>query len=350
MLNLYDKNGYLNIGAVLSLGCPFNFIWGGRGTGKTYGSLKYALDNNIKIMYTRTSQVQADLIRTPEFFPYKKINADTNGDVIVLPVNKNQSAFYHGKDDDKGKLVATSDAIGYSCALSTIANLRGFDASDVKLWIYDEFVPEKSERGLGDKQAYAFFNGYETMNRNREMNGEDPLKVLCLSNSESADCDIFMRLGLVTKVADMTRRRQSVSVLRDRGIALINLWDSPISKRKSEDVLYNMVGKNSDFYRMSIENDFYSLDYRDVSSLPISEFKIVTHVGEIYIYEHKSNDTLYVSENQHGTPETTFGTDTRSLAAFRREYAWCWEYYMDYTITFETIECKILFEKYFKST
>lgn len=31
---LYDSNGYVNIKGILETGCPFIFIWGGRGTGE----------------------------------------------------------------------------------------------------------------------------------------------------------------------------------------------------------------------------------------------------------------------------------------------------------------------------
>ena len=47
---LYDSNGYVNIKGILETGCPFIFIWGGRGTGKTYGILKHAVENNKKFI------------------------------------------------------------------------------------------------------------------------------------------------------------------------------------------------------------------------------------------------------------------------------------------------------------
>lgn len=350
-MNLYDKNGYFNIGAVLKMGLPFNFIWGGRGTGKTYGALTYTLDHKITHMFSRTSQRQVDMLTTPKLFPYKQINIDRFLNITVEAGGDGIPAFYHGIVNDAGKLVPdhTTDPLGYCCALSTIANLRGFDASDVGLWIYDEFVPEKNEKKVIKDVAYAFMNGYETMNRNRELQGKPPLQVVCLSNSESVDCDLFASLGLITKAADMCRKNQNFSILSERGIGLFNLWDSPISQRKSESALYKMVGKDSDFYRMSIENEFYTLDYSDVKSLNIKEFIPVCTVGEITIYEHKNDGSLYVSSHCHGTPEKTFGLDIRSLKAFIREYLWIWDYYLSYDITFENIEVKLLFDRYFKT-
>ena len=42
---LYLKSGYLNYSEVLDSGVPFIFIVGGRGTGKTYGALKWVHEN-----------------------------------------------------------------------------------------------------------------------------------------------------------------------------------------------------------------------------------------------------------------------------------------------------------------
>ena len=39
-MGLYLPNGYVDIRWILAQGLPFNFLVGGRGTGKTYGALK----------------------------------------------------------------------------------------------------------------------------------------------------------------------------------------------------------------------------------------------------------------------------------------------------------------------
>ena len=64
-MGLYDNNGYLDIEKIIRCGQPFIFIVGGRGTGKTYGMLKYVLDNNIPFIYMRRTQAQADIINKP---------------------------------------------------------------------------------------------------------------------------------------------------------------------------------------------------------------------------------------------------------------------------------------------
>ena len=59
---LYLDNGYLNIPYVLGYKMPFTFVIGGRGTGKTYGALKYAIENKLNIALIRRTQTQIDML------------------------------------------------------------------------------------------------------------------------------------------------------------------------------------------------------------------------------------------------------------------------------------------------
>ena len=52
-MRLYDKNGYVNIPEILKHEAVFIFIYGGRGTGKTYGALKEMKEGNHKFIYMR---------------------------------------------------------------------------------------------------------------------------------------------------------------------------------------------------------------------------------------------------------------------------------------------------------
>ena len=75
-MSIYLDNGYLNIKQILSYGLPFNFVVGGRGTGKTYGTLKTAYMENLRFILMRRTQAQCDLINKPEFNPFKVLNND----------------------------------------------------------------------------------------------------------------------------------------------------------------------------------------------------------------------------------------------------------------------------------
>ena len=118
--------------------------------------------------------------------------------------------------------------LGYTAALSTISNMRGFDASDVEMLIYDEFIPEKHERTL-KHEATAFLNAYETINRNREMQGKKPLQVLALANAMDLANPIFLELGIVNNIERMLDKgRSNIYLDRDRGLLVAICSNSPI--------------------------------------------------------------------------------------------------------------------------
>ena len=60
--NLYLSQGFINWEDVLNL--PFTFIVavGCRGGGKTYGSLLYCLQHNLKVFYIRRTQKQLKMM------------------------------------------------------------------------------------------------------------------------------------------------------------------------------------------------------------------------------------------------------------------------------------------------
>ena len=68
---LYLESGYLNMEYIINLPVPFIFVLGGRGTGKTYGALKYLLDNDKRFIMMRRTQTQVDMIKDSAFNPFK---------------------------------------------------------------------------------------------------------------------------------------------------------------------------------------------------------------------------------------------------------------------------------------
>lgn len=337
-MNLYSDNGYVNIKGILAQGLPFNFVVGGRGTGKTYTTLSEIIDQEIQFMFMRRTQSQADLINKPEFSPFKTINRDRNLNITTRPLSKYNAGFY--RDAEEG-----GKPIGYSCALSTISNIRGFDAQDVDLLVYDEFIPESHERPIKNEGS-AFLNAYETINRNRELQGRKPLQVICLANANDLANPIFIELSLVKKADSMARKGQEISIDKNRGVGIFLLKESPISTAKQNTALYKLTS-GSDFERMSLSNEFYNIDYTGVVKKPIIEYKPMVVVGEVCIYTHKHTNKLYCSTHIVGSPPR-FSSGSADLTAFWCSYNWIWKEFMFGNIEFEEILCKILLTKYRK--
>lgn len=346
-MQIYDENGYVDIKKILSLNIPFTIVVGGRATGKTYTTLKTVIEEGICFMYMRRLQSQCDLINKPEFSPFKVLNQDMHWHIGVSAISKYNAGFYNMvMDSENGKMITEGKPLGYSCALSTISNMRGFDASDVQLLIYDEFIHEKHERDLKN-EGDAFLNAYETMNRNRELKGQKPLQCILLANSTNMANPIFMSLGLVRIADKMKKIHNTVYINNKRGIALFMLDDSPISKQKADTVLYRLT-ENTEFSRMSLANEFSVEEIGKVKSQQLKLYKPLVIVGELCIYSHKSEHSYYCSTHKSGNPEE-YGSGYAELTRFRKKYYWLWQReYMDNNIIFEEYICQILFEQYFK--
>lgn len=330
---IYLPSGYLNIRGILSYKCTFNFIVGGRATGKTYGALSTVLDDNIKFMLMRRTQAQADLINKPDFSPFKPVCDDKHIEITTSPVSKYNAKFI--KDEA---------VIGYTCALSTIANMRGFDASDVKLLIYDEFIPERHERPI-KSEGSAFLNAYETMNRNRELKGKRPLTVLCLANAFDIANPIFLELGLVGIAEKMKQNSREIYIDREKSILILMPDSRKILKEKNETALYKLT-EGSEFSKMALQNEFIYNPTDNIKSLPLREFRPVVTVGEITIYKHKSKRLYYVSEHRTGDPPK-FTTDEISLKRYLKNYGMrFYRLYMQNCFRFENMLTKSLFELY----
>lgn len=347
--DLYLSNSYLNIPEILNLPVAFIYIIGARGIGKTYGILEYLILNKIKFLYLRRLQTQIDLITKPAFNPFKKLNSDKNWDIYPYSVSKNNYGFYNTVYDSlKNKRVPVEgeDMLGISGALSTFSNARGFDASDVDFIFYDEFVPEEVESKLRG-EADAFFNLIETVNRNRELEGKPPCRVVCASNSTDAANSIFMALNLVTTVMKMQYHGEQIRIIKEREIGLIVPSHSPISEAKKETALYKMTTGTA-FADSALENKFINNTPTSIRQRPLQEYKPIVIAGELCIYKHKSNKRYYVSNHMSGNPDR-YNASEKELAIFRKRYSNLQTAVYRENIDYENYACELLFDKYINS-
>ena len=342
-MQFYNEEGYFEVENVLRTKLPFIFVVGGRGVGKTFSALKYVIEHNIKFVFLRRTQSQVDLISKQEFSPFTPVANYLGINIVSVPLSKYNTGFYKAETDDEGRLSPVGPCLGYSMALSTISNLRGFSAEDVTLMIFDEFIPERHERPI-KAEASALFNAYETLNRNREIQGRDPIQLLCLSNSNEAGNPIFTELKLISKVETMKKRGQIYSLDYKRGIGIFMLDDSQISKKKKETVLYKATS-GSEFEQMALFNEFSELKTDCIKPMPIKEYNPICCVGEITFYKHKSNGTYYCTTMKVGSPDE-YGADETDRKRWFRKYSYLWTAYMKNKIWFEDAASEIIFNKY----
>jgi hypothetical protein len=343
-MKLYDSNGYVNIPEVLKHEAIFIFIYGGRGTGKTYGALKEMIEGKHHFIYMRRLAAQTDIVKKESMQPYKTLNDDMGWSIQPFPINKYISAFYESDINDDGKVIPVGEQHGLLTSLSTFSNLRGVDGSDIDTIILDEFIPELNERPIKG-EADALFNAYETINRNRELKGEDPVKLLCLANSNRIDNPLFMELKLVRKAEKIRQEGKEYLYDPKRKMLLIDLYKSQISEAKSDTALYQLT-KGTEFYEMAIRNSFINEERGRIETRPIKEYRPVVSIGEITIYKHKSRREYYVTTFRSGSPDS-YTTGEKDRERFRKKYLYIWQCYMRREVVFEEYMSEILFDKYF---
>ena len=336
-MNYYLDSGYLDMPKIIEQdNSPFIVVMNGRGTGKTFGALQYVIERGVKFILMRRTQTQVELLRTDELSPFKAVNRANNWEITVSPINKYVSGVYRPLDEERKELC------GYILALSTFSNLRGFDASDVKLIIYDEFIPEPHDRPI-KQEGQAFLNCYESINRNRELSGQVPLKVLLLSNTNTMYSPILESLGVLSTVEKMKRHNKEYSRYKN----LVSVYmpvASPISEAKRATVLYQ-IASNGDFVNMAIDNAFSTGDTEYIGSKPLNEYLPLVSCAGIIIHRHKSADSFYVTENNSGRID--YGQSKTEKIRFSTKYGYLYFKYIKGKITFQNFSCKMFFEWYF---
>ncbi len=341
---LYLENGFADIDYIYNRGMTFNFVIGGRGTGKTYGMLKKLITDNIRFCFMRRTQSQLDAISKPETSPFKAVLADMGVTWALdpVPAGKNIYAYYKTTFDEDHKPIY-GDLQGYALALSTISNLRGFDMTDVECLVYDEFIPERHERAI-KHESDAFFNAYETINRNRELRGQKPLKVMCLANSNDYAAPLLIGLKLVTTISKMIDQGKTEYINPQRSIGIYLLTDSPISTAKSQTALYKLTSQTS-FAEMAINNAFEGMGDPDVHSVNLAEYAPAAGLGELTIYRHKSEGLYYISEHESGSVGH-YSADSIDIKRFFASHRSVLMAAIYGKIIYENNLCKALFLKY----
>lgn len=276
--------------------CPFNFFIGARGTGKTYGGLlnqhkDFLADECGKFLYMRLTQAELDICATEEDNPYKKLNTRENWECHFETIPK--SKLYTIVDDNNPEDKRT---IGSARALATFGNVRGSDFSDYTHILFDEFAPaERVRRTPEIKMAgYLFSQAYETINRNRELDGEPPVCAIFLANAFRLDSDILSYYGLIPIIEAMQKSGQKRATITERGI-YIELCDAPdIVEAKRETALYKALKGNKRLEAVNLNNTFTDYNLTLVKKRPVNEYFPLVRYEDLTIYQHKTNGTLYL--------------------------------------------------------
>lgn len=304
--------GYFNLDKCNKANQPLNIIIGGRGTGKTFCLLsdsykRYTEHNRFALM--RRTEVEISSIADDKYNPFKAVNRVLGIDVGARYITRNSVGEFYEKNGKEETF------LGYATALSTFGKLRGADLSDVDRLIFDEFIKNKTSRPIPD-EADLFFNAYETINRNRELEGKPPLQAFLLSNATTLNSPILEELQLVSVIERMKAKGQTAYTDKARGIHIELLDESNVSKAKSETALYRFT-KGTAYSDHALKNEFAYDSFENIMKVNLNEYLPWIQVEDLYIYRHKHRMEYYVCKSKAKCQHIFVGDN---LPLFKRNF------------------------------
>ena len=277
----------------------FNMFLGGRGIGKTYSAIDYAVTSGEQLLYVRSTERQIKLSLSPDRGnPFKRWAADHSRMIYIRggeDINDIIEEISVTSENEEGEPEEKKEErlLGYAAALSTFENLRGVDFSQIGIILYDEFIQAQPFRFDAFR---SFLNLYESVNRNRELTGGDPVRVIFLANTQELQNPILSGFDLVGSIEQMQRSGQRRF---SRGDLYVELCDSEISKRKETSVLYRNLLADDAYKREALQNEFSRNDFTGIGRPKnLREFRPLVNIDDLGIMTHKSRRLYYVSAAQ----------------------------------------------------
>lgn len=289
-MKMYMKNGYVNMRDIIHSMFAFIFGVGARGIGKSYNCWETLIDDAIetgkKFIYLRITEDEIDTVCTAESNPIDDIDK-YKGRTVFKPINKHMKGIY--LDDDK--------LIGITASLRTFAKVRGMSFKEYTTIFLDEFIREAHQNKL-KHLGEALKQLYETVNRNRELEGEPPVKLICMSNALDFNNDILIEFDIIEVIRKMKLSKQEFYLSPERSLLVIYPQNSPISQKKKETALYKLGGS---FNKMALNNEFREYFEGNVRSMNLKGFKPMWIYGTMCFYRSTNSDRIwYVTETRKG--------------------------------------------------
>ena len=340
-MSIYTKQGWVNIPYIITNYNPAIIVLvGGRGIGKTYNVLDFCFFNTVgdKWFYLRRTQEELEACCNDELNPFKELNNKYDKTVHF----EKQRKIYTIKDDEC--------VYGVASSLSSVGKIRGMSGLDYTGIIYDECLKPLNSRRIMKDEGFEFLNLYETLNRNRELQGLKPLRAFLLSNSNSIGNDLFISLGLVQPATRIKDRGEYPGIYCNNSLLYIDFGDSsPISEKKKSSLIYK-ISNNKSFNDMALNNEYIGEDYYSNirKRAPLIEYKPIASISHICIYQHKSNGTYYICSKKQGSPKS-YNDDIISKERFRRDFSWLFYAYISGGyVYFDTYDNEVFFRNLFK--
>lgn len=332
-LNLYQKAGWFDPEVFRTIPAQQFFVTGGRGIGKSFSTIEDLIRNRIGFLFLRRIDLDAYLSRDPDMSDIGKVLRYLNIDFYVEKVPKTSFGYFRRSEDDS--------IICFVAANKTFRKCRGMSFDWCDVIVYDEFIPGPEEARFKG-EGFGVYQALETVGRNRELEGREAVKLICLSNALNMQNDVFLEFDLL-EVADDLLRDTDHEIALDGGRCVIICKRSPISEAKLRTETY--MNASDDFVNMAIRNQFIYDDFTYVEKKNLKEYRAVCAIGPLYIYRHKSKSEWYVSFSKSNVKEV-YSTQESGIEQFTRKHWRMTPRFLDGKVKFQNYKAQTLFERF----
>lgn len=331
----FRESLYYDIRADLAPWVKFLIIIGGRGIGKTFSSFELLTTlSDINPFYVRTIREEIELSCTTHGNPFKEFNRKKNKNFGF----EKEQGFYVMKDFNKEK---EEQKIGLGISLASTAKVRGMSFPECEYILWDEFIPKKN-LVVRFNEGFEFKDFYETVNRNRELEGREPVHAILLSNSNDIRSKTLIEFGIDADVEQMVRHGINRRSFPSKGIRVVLPDTSEFEAYKSKTALYQAGGGS--YNDMALKNKFTDVSFVNVGKRKLSEYKIECAIDDMYVYRHKHFEQYYVT---HSRADCERYTTKDSKMLFVRRYYMMRDEMLDGTFVYETYAIKTAFRELF---
>lgn len=277
------SNGYFNMAELFECEQSICSAISMRGPGKTFNALAWLIKNaseDRKYIFMR--RTNKELRKQERLGMYKKVCSVNNMEPIQIVK----------ADDDITYAYRGDEHIGSHLSLHGVAGVNGIDMSEYKYWFFDEIIPTRG--GYRKKKENEIMEqAYETINRNRELEGEPAIKLVMCGNMHEPFSEILSTFGYTDEL-DRMGEAKPLAILQDEDRKLVMINQSPIAERKRNTVLYR-VNNNDKFQAMALDNTVIS-DIMPLKDYGRKAYVYQATVGEININKLKDSNKYYLTK------------------------------------------------------
>lgn len=262
-----DVSMYWNPSKTLSKQRLFNFVLGGRGIGKTYGSKMTVIRNFLRkkeqFVYIRRYDTEIPAAEMKNFFD----------DVA-------EEFPDHDFKSGMGLFRIDGEIAGWYICLSKATMLKSIPFPNVSVIIFDEFIIEVGLHRYLPNEVRTFLECYSTISRDRDV------PVLFLSNALTMTNPYFLYFDISLEEGQTVKLTQFISV---------EILSSPKFEKHMSQTKFGQLIKGTAYGQYAIENKFLLDTDTFIKPLTTGASYICTFVlnGELVGFYVGDEDSMY---------------------------------------------------------